>query len=515
MTALAAKIFHITRWGATILFVGVVTGAMAVLFPPMAAIGFVALIATILLWALPELRFVPEKLLRNMFFMMVFVQLCIPNYYAIETGYLPWISVRKVFSLVVIILFGITVAGSKSARNKIAETLRFNRLLAFCAFGFLAAMFLSLLTSENFSNSIKLFSDAVLNMYVPLLACILIVRSEEDIILLLKIIAIAAIIDSAAGALEFFLQRRYYFDLIPKGMLDSMLANNPTLNAMYYGAAFRNGQYRANSIYSVSLSFAEFAAMTAPIAFYFVFHGRDRKERILGIITGASILIALFCSGARGGYSAFLVAMPIMTFLWVLRYSKLNPQSLVSSIMGVIFAMGITFSFGAVAFWPRVHDMVLGNEWEGAESTEARFEQWNLAVPHIIANPVTGHGLGNSGTVIGYHIESGLPSVDSYIITLLVETGIPGLIFFFGMIAIGIWISFRLYLMDNQQRTAIGGPIGCCLIAFGFYRVALSQTENHTLLFIIIGIVFGLSKLCSGIRNNRRGAFAVSGPRPF
>ncbi len=135
MTTLAGKIFYVTRWGASIAFIGLVTGVMAVMFPPMAVIGVVALVATVLLWALPELRFVPEKLLRTMFFAMVVVQICVPNYYAIETGYLPWISARKIFSLVVITLFGLTVAGSKSAREKIAETMRSNRLLAFCAVG--------------------------------------------------------------------------------------------------------------------------------------------------------------------------------------------------------------------------------------------------------------------------------------------------------------------------------------------------------------------------------------------
>src|SRR5437868_3666691 len=95
---LVQKLFQVTRWGVAILFVSMLTGAMAVIFPPLASVGVVALLGVVLLWALPELRLVPEKQLRVMFFMMVFVLLCVPAYFAIDTGVLPWISVRRFFA---------------------------------------------------------------------------------------------------------------------------------------------------------------------------------------------------------------------------------------------------------------------------------------------------------------------------------------------------------------------------------------------------------------------------------
>jgi len=495
MTTLTGKIVYFTRWGTSILLVGIVAGAMAVLFPPMASIGFVALVGVLLLWALPELRFVPEKSLRTLFFIMIMVQLCVPGYYAIDTGVLPWISVRRLFSLAVIVLFSITVAGSRVARGEIAATLRTNRLLAFATFGFLAMMFISLLTSVNTAQSLSQLVDGLLNWYVPLFACILIIRREEDVILLFKTIAVAAIIISLAGVIELILERRYYFDIFPKSILDSMLATNPALAKMFYNVTYRNGLYRASSIFSVPLSLGEFAAFVAPISAYFVLDGRGWRQRVLGVAVGICSLLAVFCSGARGGYTAILVAMPILAVLWTIRYSKLNPHSLVGGILGTFFAIGISSVFAMVAFWPRIHDMVLGNDWEGSESTDARFEQWNLALPHIYANPVTGHGMGNANGLIAYHLQDGVGSVDSYIITLLVDMGVPGVLLFFSMIAIAIWTAAYIYLTDADKRAAICGPIACCLIAFAVYRTALSQVENHNLFFIFIGLVFATSKL--------------------
>ena len=66
-----------------------------------------------------------------------------PAYYAIETGVVPWISIRRLSALAVIILLALTVAGSKAARGKITATLASNRLLAFSTIGFLIPLFLS------------------------------------------------------------------------------------------------------------------------------------------------------------------------------------------------------------------------------------------------------------------------------------------------------------------------------------------------------------------------------------
>jgi hypothetical protein len=487
---LARQISYFTRWGTSIIFIGLVTGIVAALAPPLAVAGLVVLMAVLLLWALPELRLVPDRLLRKLFFVMVFVQLTVPQYWAIQLPGLPWISVRRVFSSAVIVLFGIVVAGSASARSTIVETLRANRALTVAILGFLAYLFLSILTSTNWSFSLERSSDAFFNWYIVLLTCLIVVRNEDDIILVLKLIVIAGMLVSLGGVVEFIFERRFFIDVIPKSILDQLISQNPVVAQMYYSSVFRDGVYRANSIYIVSLSFAEFEAMVAPIGAYFVLHGRDRREQILGLSSIMFALVAIFCSGARGGWVSLLVAMPIMAFLWVVRHSKLNPHSLVSGIGGVVFALGTTFTFLLVLFWQRANRMVFGYD-DGD-----RWLQWEMALPHIQSNPITGHGMGNSGVVIGYNLHEGsIPSVDSYLLTLLVEVGVPGCLLFFGAIAIAIWIGLRVYLSPRDPRGTLGSALACILMAFATYRIALSQTENHPLVFIIIGLIFIVGRL--------------------
>jgi O-antigen ligase len=135
-----------------------------------------------------------------------------------------------------------------------------------------------------------------------------------------------------------------------------------------------------------------------------------------------------------------------------------------------------------------------------------RLLQWEMALPHIIANPVTGHGIGNSGEIVGYG-GGGVFSVDSYPITLLVELGVPGLLLFYCMIGFAIWIGLRLYLTDMNEKAAVAGPLACSLVAFAAYRTALSQQENHTLVFMLVGLMLVVKKLA----DDRRIALQRSG----
>jgi hypothetical protein len=88
-----------------------------------------------------------------------------------------------------------------------------------------------------------------------------------------------------------------------------------------------------------------------------------------------------------------------------------------------------------------------------------------------------------------------MPSVDSYLITLLVENGVPGFLLFFAAVAIAIWIGLRVYVSDGNPRATVGSALACSLIAFAVYRTALSQTENHPLVFIIFGLIFVMGRL--------------------
>ena len=162
-----------------------------------------------------------------------------------------------------------------------------------------------------------------------------------------------------------------------------------------------------------------------------------------------------------------------------------NKASLAPATAGLAGAIAFVAVIGSVMFVGRAHNLVLGGAAQ-AGSTEARYGQWVAATPFIKSNPITGHGLSLGGSIIQ-------GSIDSYVVSLLVETGIPGLVFFAGLLLLPVWYGVRSYLSDMSESGAVAGALACSFIAFTANRLVLSQKENHMLIFSLLAIVVVLN----------------------
>ncbi len=269
----------IVAWAVASIALGVVLGLSAVILPPMGAFAIVAAAGLMLLWVMPDLPLVSPRFIRGAFFVMMVADLIIPFYYTVQFSGLPWISVRRVATFALILPFLVAVAASSEVRQQIMERLRASLLIFICAAGFLAAAALSILTSVGPSESFSALVEAILSWYVPFFAMIYIARDKNDVIFLLKIICLCAIFNTGAGVVEFFLKHQFFIDIFPKGMLATMIANNPTLaNLLPNAQDFRNGLFRASSTFVVPLSFGEFEIIVIPIGLFFLLHRKALFE---------------------------------------------------------------------------------------------------------------------------------------------------------------------------------------------------------------------------------------------
>jgi O-antigen ligase len=196
---------------------------------------------------------------------------------------------------------------------------------------------------------------------------------------------------------------------------------------------------------------------------------------VIGAIGG------ILVSGSRGGYVGFLVSMAVFTGAWAVRKAQTDKASLAPAFVGLLAALAFGTVLMAVLFTHRGHDMVLRSGDEAA-STEGRWVQWAAALPIIKTNPITGHGFATGGADIAM-------SIDSYLISLLLETGVPGLVFFIGICCLPIWFGIRNYICDLSEFGAVAGALACSFIAFALYRLVLSQRENNMLQFFLLGLV--------------------------
>jgi O-antigen ligase len=315
---------------------------------------------------------------------------------------------------------------------------------------------------------------------------IYIAKGTDDVVFILKIICVCALFNTAAGVVEFRLQHRFFIDIFPGGMLSTLIENNPTLQALLPSPGdFRNGLFRAASIFVTPLSFGEFEIVTIPIGLFFALHRESLSERMLGWAVVFGGFLGVFVSGSRGGWVGVLLSLAVFVAIWSIRQVMKSKASLVPAIAGLIGVIGFGTIIALIFGSHSIHDTVLGGAAQ-AGSTEARYGQWIAAIPFIKANPITGHGF----SLAGYVISS---SIDSYVLSLLIETGIPGLMFFAGLLLIPVWYGLRNYLSDRSEAGAAAGAVACSFVAFTSNRLVLSQKENQMLIFSLLAIIVVLN----------------------
>jgi O-antigen ligase len=484
----------VIAWAAVAVFLGIIVGFSAVILPPAGAFVIPAISFMIVLWAMPDLYSVPRGVVRKLFFVVLVADLCVPPYYAIVGTGLPWISIRRLVTFPLILAFAIVIAGSSADRARVAERFGAAKAISICAFGFLAMIWLSVVTADAPFGSVSPAVDSFLTWYVPFFALVYLVRDERDIERIFRIACWCAIFVTTAGLVEFFVQHNIFLYILPAPMLQALLAADP-LYQVLLKPSIRNGLYRSVSNYTDVLSFGEFAAMALPLSYYFLFHPQRSNDRIFGWTILLASLAGLFASGSRGGYISTLAAAPAFATLWVVRKTRSEKMSLAAATVTVVGAIGFTAIVASIFTVQRFYNTVVGSGYEAQASAQARLDQWHMALPHIISNPLTGHGFGNGANVVGYGAAYGLPSLDSSFVSVLVETGLPGLVFFFGMVVLGILFGAREYVSDPSPRGAIAGPLTCSLVAYLVQRSVLSQRENQMFLYFLVGSVIVLAYL--------------------
>ena len=484
----------VLAWGATTSLLGILVGVGVVYLPPTGAIGIVAAVALVLLWAMPDLATVPDRTIRISFYLMIVIGLCVPWYYTVQFAGLPWISARRVATVLLVAPLALALCASSAARRQVAERARAAWPLVACAVGFLVMIFLSMPTSVSFSSSLSGSMDAILEWYVPFLAVVFIVRSYEQVLTLLRVICICAIPVAIAGVIEFRLQHRFFVDIFPSGMLADLIAQNPTFAILVNFTAVRNGVYRANSIFGGSLSFGEFEAMVVPLGLYFVFWGARAWERMLGVAVVVSALLGIYVAGARGGWIALISCVAAFAALWIVREFKFNKGGFAAPIVAVLGAVAFLGLILSIVLVGRVNHMVLGDGMSTYSDDERRL-QWTVGIPRILSNPITGHGFNGGAEILNSTGEHSSETVDSYALSLLIETGVPGFLFFTGMIFWIVWGRAKRYLTDPSPQSAVNSALVCSVLAFTVDRLVLSQRENHKLFFLLAGVTVILAYL--------------------
>jgi hypothetical protein len=159
-------------------------------------------------------------------------------------------------------------------------------------------------------------------------------------------------------------------------------------------------------------------AMALPIAFVGIMHAGRRRDRILYALAGCLIMAAAISTYRK---TAIIAPIAVLLTLGIFRRRELLKLTPLAIVLIVIVHALSPGALGAIT------DQLHSNRLAAAQTVDDRVSDYDAIRPDVLTAPAIGHGWGS-------YEERHVRILDSEVLHRLVETGVVGLLAYFGML---------------------------------------------------------------------------------
>ncbi|MFN3861661.1 MAG: O-antigen ligase family protein [Roseateles sp.] len=328
---------------------------------------------------------------------------------------------------------------------------------------------------------VGIFKELAYSGSFVLLAMVLLGYPEADR-WLLRTIVFCAFIAVVFGLVEAVLQKNPLIRFASGADNDATVASLRSLTT----EKIREGAYRAQSLFTHPIVFAQFVAAVLPLSLLLVI--TEKKSWFWRALAGLVIpigLAAIVKSGSRAGLVSVLAALGFMLFMFWLRAFRGRGFGRVAALVG---GPALLIAVGGIGWM--VKGLIMGRSAIEAGSTSARVEMLRRGVAALEQHPIFGYGEGLSVHVAGLTDSKGHTSVDSYLLSIAIDSGYPGLLLF--LVIVLTFVSRLAWLAagDAGPRGLSAAMVAASVMALFVSFVGLSIPHNMTLLWVLL--VLGL-----------------------
>lgn len=446
------------------------------------------LLAGLVIWALPELRTAPTKIMETLLFAFFIVLFLWPNYLAISLPGLPWITLIRLTSFPMVLALLIATSVSKDFRSEMKRALSATPYIWIPLVIFVGIQFLTIPMSKNIMGSLQKLTVAQVNWTAVFFASAYVFIRKGRIERWAALLWIMMLIVSAIALVEAREHRVLWAGNIP-----SFLKVGDERVQGFLSAAMRRatGQYRVKAMFTTPLGLAEFLALSMPFVLHFAFGPFRTVVRVAAALCVPIFLKAVLSTDSRLGMVGCFMSILLYTLFWGILRWRGDKRGLLGPTLVLAYPAMFCAVVGATFFVTRLRRMVWGG---GAEqkSNQGRLAQIEDAIPKILANPI-GHGAGQGAETLGRHGAGGILTIDNYYLLIALEYGLLGFIAYYGLILGAISYAGRHALDPTPQREqTFLVPICVTLANFFVIKAVFSQQDNHPLIFMLLGMVVAL-----------------------
>ena len=449
----------------------------------------IVLLVLVVIWALPDMRTAPTRLLGKLFFAFLVAAVLWPNYLAITLPHMPWITATRLIgfpaALVLLICISVSAAFRATIKNVVTSIPWLWQLMV----GFVAIQCVSVLYSTSVRDSINGLVDTQVSWTVMFFAACFVFTQKGSAERFAVIMWVSSIILCVVGLWEAKLEHAPWAGHIPS----FLQVQDAYIQEVLKGARrLGTGKYRVQTIHSTSLGLAEFLALAAPFVIHFMMGQYKRWVQVAAGLSLPFMFYTILATDARLGVVGFFIAIMLYALCWgVMRWRDMR-----GSLMGptVVLAYPAAFSlFVAATFFVRkLHNMV----WGGSHtqfSNGAREEQVAAGIPKILSHP-WGYGINQGAAALNFRMDDGKATIDTYYLLVALDYGVLGFLVYYSaiLVVIGFCAKYGLKAAPPEREETLLIPTGIALAAFFVIKSIFSQTENHTLQYMMMGMAAAL-----------------------
>jgi hypothetical protein len=488
------------------LFYGMAFGLVGQ-FLPLLFIIPIGVLLMLVIWALPPTTKAPVRLLEGLFFAFIIGAVAWPNYLALALPGLPWITVARLTGAPLTLVLLVCVSTSKPFRVEMASTLNASPLIWRMLVGFVVIQAMSIFLSSEKAFSLDRFASDQMAWTAVFFASAYVLSKPGRGWRLAWILWGLGVLVGGIGLLEGHEQHVLWANHIPSFLRiedPSVMRKLAGLILMY------GGGYRVQSTLSGPIQVGEFYALIMP----FVLHLLVRPGSLYLRAAVAASIVAFFAvvyqTDSRSGMTTFGLSFIMYGLYWGWMWWRRRPENFLGMMALLCYPLMLVLAVLSVFFVGRVRNKVLGTGIAAA-STEARVNQWHMGMPKLLHHP-EGHGVGMAGDTLGYALPNGQLTIDTYYLSVLLEYGVIGFVVYFGTFIAAIYRAVVTALSASwfDDEVSLAAPAAVSLTNFVFTKSVLSQEDNHSLAFLMLGVVLGLASQAR--RPARRSAYAVRAP---
>lgn len=464
-------------WGAYSFYVFFFATA-GMVAPPILGLSIAPLIP-LTMWLAPAMPGLPRHITRQMIFIGVFLMPLWPVYLHLKLGPAPIITPTRMMFYMVTLIWLYEMSCVAWRRQQVKAALKRLAPLSIIVLLLFAQKFLSLPLAEGKSIAIKEFSRQTIIWLLPFLAVLTYIAKRRDLERIITLMLSASFIVAIIAIVEFATRHLLAETLSP------LLTNADWLHNVLAEKS-RSGLFRSQATHTHPLSLGEQMAMMIPFAMYKIYRPTSRRWWwAFGLLL---LVTAALMTNSRGALIAGALSLGVTFFLMLFAWLK-KPQAILwRPLAGMVLAGAIiTTPIAIYGAWKLSAGSAGSIE---AQSSQARLDQLEFALPKIMARPLNGYGTGRSTKVLGYYTK--LLTIDNYYLNLALDLGLPGVLFFISQFIVIFWIGthwgLRLYKDPYAGLYLAFAGMALSMMAM---RSVLSITINIEVLMVLMAVMIG------------------------